>query len=677
MGVAVLNFNLNREDFDSLSGPDELSTGANGCQSSSACVHCKSLKVRCDFTPGEKVCQRCQLGNIRCVPRTRKKRKPAPTHEDLQERAQNQDRQIEAILRQLDKLRASHKVKDLLAKVPLEHSGFTNIKISSEIEPSAIESASLSYFGSASPEIEHTCPDIVKYCDLYPEDILDLFSIFFERINPYFSILDPELHTVFNLIWRAPFLFTVICVTASRYYEGRSGLFDMAKDFARDAASRALIDGSKSLDVCQAYLLMAVYPVPKKKWAEDKSWLLMGVAIRMALELGLHQPPPPDCSEREALNRMRTWLNCYCVDGSHAIQFGKMPMLRLDDYLARNSRTWYKSSGLNLPFDVHLCGYVQIILLMADWRRYVGEGDLRQRIVDGLDITGAALEKQRQLDEEMDVWKVNYFEDLNLHPLPICLYRGNTTQLITAYLRLVVLSLSFQHLALDGFHSHSMALTVLNTSMDAANTVIQIMLERLYPTGYLRYAMAANFLYVSFAAAFLINLLRPNFRSLLDEERQHSIIATVRRLIDVLGSKDVAVDDRHMPALYSRFLSSLLKRYTDDEDRIEDSEDTYDNLPDSNTPQFPAASWPDVFNPGYTSLAESSYLSGQEGTADMDFSLAHFLKTVSENPTPIVNTTTPAIYDPSGMQWGSQAEAEWNSCSQDFWRQFAGQSRAY
>ena len=51
-------------------------------------------------------------------------------------------------------------------------------------------------------------------------------------------------------------------------------------DFARDAAGRALIDGSKSVDVCQAYLLMAVYPVPKKKWAEDRSWLLMGVAIR-------------------------------------------------------------------------------------------------------------------------------------------------------------------------------------------------------------------------------------------------------------------------------------------------------------------------------------------------------------------------------------------------------------
>jgi transcriptional regulatory protein LEU3 len=93
--------------------------------------------------------------------------------------------------------------------------------------------------------------------------------------------------------------------------------------------------------------------------------------IRMATELGLNQPPPPDCDEREALNRTRTWLNCYCVDGSHATQFGKLPMLSLDDYLARTSRNWYKESPLNTPYDVHLCAYVQILIHMAKWRTYL------------------------------------------------------------------------------------------------------------------------------------------------------------------------------------------------------------------------------------------------------------------------------------------------------------------
>jgi transcriptional regulatory protein LEU3 len=51
-------------------------------------------------------------------------------------------------------------------------------------------------------------------------------------------------------------------------------------EFAKDAAGKALTEPSKSVDIVQAFLLLAVYPVPKRKWCDDKSWLLMGVAVR-------------------------------------------------------------------------------------------------------------------------------------------------------------------------------------------------------------------------------------------------------------------------------------------------------------------------------------------------------------------------------------------------------------
>jgi len=72
----------------------------------------------------------------------------------------------------------------------------------------------------------------------------------------------------------------IVCAVASRYHSKKPGLYPVAMEFARDAARRAFFDGSKSVDVCQAYLIMGVYPVPKKKWVQDRSWLLMGVAIR-------------------------------------------------------------------------------------------------------------------------------------------------------------------------------------------------------------------------------------------------------------------------------------------------------------------------------------------------------------------------------------------------------------
>jgi hypothetical protein len=74
--------------------------------------------------------------------------------------------------------------------------------------------------------------------------------------------------------------FREVCAVASRYYVARRDIYPLAMDFARDIAGQTLVDGSQSIDVCQAYLIMAVYPTPRKRWAEDRSWLLMGVAIR-------------------------------------------------------------------------------------------------------------------------------------------------------------------------------------------------------------------------------------------------------------------------------------------------------------------------------------------------------------------------------------------------------------
>jgi len=101
---------------------------------------------------------------------------------------------------------------------------------------------------------------------------------------------------------------------------------------------------------------------------------------RMGIEIGLNQPLPAGCDERESLNRTRTWLNCFCVDVSYATQFGKMPMISLNDHLARTSRNWYRSSALSSPFDIHLCAYVDILHVFADFRSAVDEGNLRERV---------------------------------------------------------------------------------------------------------------------------------------------------------------------------------------------------------------------------------------------------------------------------------------------------------
>jgi len=146
-------------------------------------------------------------------------------------------------------------------------------------------------------------------------------------------------------------------------------------------------------------------------------------------------------------------------------------------------------------------------------------------------------------------------------------------------------------------------------------------------------------LLLPFAAAFLVNLLRLKFASLLDETQKQGIVFTVSHLIDVLGSQVVAVDGRHTPALYSRFLSSLLAKHGVVKiDRFESPklmhrQDVQDERP-ATTHSY---SWPDV-SPIDTQPMNNQFSDGavyqEHGEADMNFSVTHFVRTVSQDSPP-------------------------------------------
>lgn len=71
----------------------------------------------------------------------------------------------------------------------------------------------------------------------------------------------------------------------------------------------------------------------------------------------------------------------------------------------------------------------------------------------------------------------------------------------------MVLAAGFQHAARTLTLSRDSE--ILKRSVNAAKCVIEVTVKRLYPTGNLRYAMEANFVYVSFAAAYLVNVSFP------------------------------------------------------------------------------------------------------------------------------------------------------------------------
>ena len=74
--------------------------------------------------------------------------------------------------------------------------------------------------------------------------------------------------------------------------------------------------------------------VPARRWEEDRSWLYIGLAIRLATDLNLFQASTTRATneqhEKEILNRTRVWLICFNLDRSTATQFGKPSTIKED-----------------------------------------------------------------------------------------------------------------------------------------------------------------------------------------------------------------------------------------------------------------------------------------------------------------------------------------------------------
>ncbi|KAF8693794.1 hypothetical protein RHS03_08346, partial [Rhizoctonia solani] len=434
---------------------------------------------------------------------------------------------------------------------------------------------------SANPELRRMIierqmpPEILTHGIIKPNEVEILFKIFFDQLNPFLSILDPHMHTPAFVFGRCPFLFTAVCAISSRYYTKRPELYTIAMHFAKQSAATALIDGWKSVELVQAYIIMSVYPVPARRWEEDRTWLYLGLAIRMATDLNLHLPwqgkATGEAHEREILNRTRTWLICFNLDRSGATQFGRPPTIR-EDYIVRKSGDWYKRSKFNLPLDIHLTGYTHLLRIVA---RFLASVYSDSNSPTALNKNADFLTLCTQTDEELTAFERETKELFEKESDPNGSWNtvhGNSMSIddrfthrsgvLSNYSRVVIFSFGHQQAFQRGLEKGKV---FFDKCYKAASEVIRIAIEILAPSGRLiesEYSPDGHFVFLSFAAAFLLKMLRPQFAAARERSQSQNIIALVSRLAEVLGSNEVAIDDRHSPRLYSRFLSGLIQKHT-------------------------------------------------------------------------------------------------------------------
>jgi hypothetical protein len=315
----------------------------------------------------------------------------------------------------------------------------------------------------------------------------------------------------------------------------------------------------------------------------------------MATDLNLHVKSTTkilnEHHERELLNRTRTWLNLYNLDRSTSAQLGRPASIRPDPIIRSCKEqgrrpAWWKSSPVNDPFDLHLCAYTDLMSsVTAEFqeRVYWNPETETTGLRTDLDLVKIAF----QFDDKLLAWNARTAISFATHSdssSPQCAYRVQLLPFYVNYLRLVMLSLGFQQAVQKG--ATNVDPELVKRCLNAACGVLKTVVEDLAPTEYFRYAPDGHFVFSSFASAFLIKMLRPEHATLLGAEQRTDILNLVERLVDTLKSPRIAVDVRHTPMLYSRFLAGLLAKYKQN-DNAEGTDDGATERTQSDTGGIP------------------------------------------------------------------------------------------
>ncbi|KZT69156.1 hypothetical protein DAEQUDRAFT_727049 [Daedalea quercina L-15889] len=568
-----------------------------------ACVQCKTLKIRCEFIPEEATCVRCRAIGTECVSRGRKKRKPALTQEELQQRSKSQDLQIQSLLLRLDETKARSKVLDCLVQAQAEAASLgrgadddtsTNASRCRHATFSGLMSSSSSLFEAPSdPRLmgQHNyvnCyaasfansnqPSILQSGLLGPRDIAALFGIYFDKIHPSFALLDPAIHTPQYLMEKSPLLFTMILAIATRHWQHRPKLHGLAMTYACQAVTQAFIDHCHSIETCQAYILLTMFPVPFQRWFENRSWLLIGASIRVAHHLRLDFPPPLELPERERLNRIRTWFYIMTADTSNCIQRGKTPAKARNDYVSQVFDVWYRCSPSNLSFDIYVTAYLDVMKLTSKLLDSIRPDKSNPDLWKEPDVLALVREYDRRVANRSSHWQQRLREQKIKMAWSERSKRDIRLNLLFSVQRLIVLGAGVYWSLKKGT---TLSVDLFDSCVAISRTILRAHVEQLWPSGHLRYAIEPQYLFVTYAAAFLLKLLDPRFSTLVESTLRDAIVKDVYSLIRVWSSADVALDKQHAPFIYSRFLSSLLDHY------LEGTHHDLDQLPQA----LPSLSW--------------------------------------------------------------------------------------
>ncbi|PLB34319.1 putative C6 transcription factor (Leu3) [Aspergillus candidus] len=170
-----------------------------------------------------------------------------------------------------------------------------------------------------------------------PDRVAELFDLFFTFYHPFLPFLDrrqspEEYHSA------SPLLFwTIISVGARRFQPDTNLLNSLAGPVSRLVWS-TLADIPQSYHVVKALCLLCSWPFPTSSTSTDPTFMLCGMMMQVAMQLGLHRPSHTqdfskfrvELIEEELRDKVQTWAMCNVVAQRVATGYGQPPSTLYD-----------------------------------------------------------------------------------------------------------------------------------------------------------------------------------------------------------------------------------------------------------------------------------------------------------------------------------------------------------
>ncbi|KIJ41901.1 hypothetical protein M422DRAFT_254912 [Sphaerobolus stellatus SS14] len=312
--------------------------------------------------------------------------------------------------------------------------------------------------------------------------------------------------------------------------------------------------------MAQAYLLMASYGLPARRWEEDRSWFYGGLAGRIATDLNLNMTPTS--FQLDELDKT-----------ADTVQFGKPTGLE-EDETVRGAKVWYRSvinkaswagnhdkqpqegetEGRGDKYDVHLVTFTELLMIMTWFHERVGGPGAKRDLRVATEATEAELQAWRDAAD----WSYEHESDKNASSA-----QGGLP-LFENYMRLVMYSFGFEDTWKRRKGSGAelgdiMFIAKVLNPPRSAKAVVKQLCDVHTPSGYLKYAPNCYFVMGGFCAAFMLKMLRSEFSSLLEPTQRERIISLVQRFVEMLASPVASIDETHTPMLYAKFLHGQVK----------------------------------------------------------------------------------------------------------------------